>query len=92
MTETQHDPASGLARELKFAHELLECLQQEQAHLIQADIAALAACAERKDGIVGRMNALAAARMQALTGAGHPATEAGWPGWRSSRTQCARPG
>src|SRR5512133_1231068 len=90
MTETQHDPASGLARELKFAHELLECLQQEQAHLIQADIAALAACAERKDGIVGRMNALAAARMKALTGAGHPATEAGMLAWLAQQQDAVR--
>ena len=36
MTEAQH----CLVREMVLAHELLECLQQEQAHLIQADIEA----------------------------------------------------
>jgi len=77
MTEAQH----SLAPELETASELLECLQQEQAHLIQADIAALAACAERKNSLVDRMGTLAQARLQSLASAGHPATDAGMLDW-----------
>lgn len=81
MTEAQRNPAASLARELESARELLDCLQQEQAFLIQADIAALAACSERKNAIVGEMNLLAASRLQSLATAGHPATEAGMLAW-----------
>jgi flagella synthesis protein FlgN len=88
MTEAQ--PAASLTRELESARELHECLQQEQAHLIQADIAALAACSERKDAIVSRMNTLAAARLQSLADAGHPATEAGMLAWIASQQEPVR--
>lgn len=81
MTDTQHGPAHSLAQELDSARELLDCLRQEQSHLIKADIAALADCAERKTSLVGRMNALAAERLQALADAGHAATEAGMLAW-----------
>jgi flagella synthesis protein FlgN len=77
MTEAQH----SLTPELDTAGELLECLQQEQAHLIQADIAALAVCAARKNSLVGRMTTLAQARMQSLADADYPATEAGMLDW-----------
>jgi flagella synthesis protein FlgN len=77
MTEAQH----SLTPELDTAGELLECLQQEQAHLIQADIAALAVCAARKNSLVGRMTTLAQARLQSLAGAGYPATEDGMLDW-----------
>jgi flagella synthesis protein FlgN len=77
MTEAQH----SLTPELDTAGELLECLQQEQAHLIQADIAALAVCAARKNSLVGRMTTLAQARIQSLADAGYPATEAGMLDW-----------
>ena len=87
MTEAQHSPAASLAHELESARGLLACLQQEQAHLIQADIAALADCAERKNALVGRMTALAHLRMQALAGAGHPATEAGMLAWVADQPQ-----
>ena len=90
MTEAQHSPAASLAQELESARELLDCLQQEQAHLIQADIAALEACAERKNGLVGRMNMLAAARLQSLAGAGHPATEAGMLAWLEQQQDTVR--
>ena len=90
MNQAQHSPAASLAQELECARELLECLQQEQAHLIQADIAALAACAGRKDAVVGQMNVLAAARLQSLTGAGHPATEAGMLAWLAQQQDAVR--
>nr|WP_314630954.1 flagellar protein FlgN [uncultured Noviherbaspirillum sp.] len=81
MTEAQHSPAASLAQELASAQALLDCLQQEQAHLIQADIAALADCATRKNSLVEQMSALAKTRVQSLTRAGHPATEAGMLAW-----------
>ena len=90
MTEAQHSPAASLARELESARELIECLQQEQAHLIQADIAALATCSERKNAIVAQMNGLAAARLQSLAGAGHPATEAGMLAWLAGQQDSVR--
>src|SRR5438105_3750706 len=77
MTEAQH----SLTRELETAGELLECLQQEQAHLIQADIAALAVCAARKNTLVGSMTTLAQARLQFLADTGYPATDAGMLDW-----------
>jgi flagella synthesis protein FlgN len=90
MTEAQHSPATSLARELESAHELLDCLQQEQSHLVQADIAALADCAERKNSLVGQMTALAQARMQSLPAAGHPATEAGMLAWLAKQDDALR--
>ena len=90
MTEAQQSPAASLAQELESVRELLACLQQEQAHLIQADIAALAACAERKNGMVGRMNMLAASRLTALAGAGQPATEAGMLAWLATQQDAVR--
>jgi flagella synthesis protein FlgN len=86
MTEAQH----CLAQELVLAHELLECLQQEQAHLIQADIDALALCAERKNGIVTQLSALAQERTQALPAAGHAATDAGMLAWLAMQQAAVR--
>src|ERR1700712_285034 len=90
MTLAQHSPAASLAQELQAARELLECLQQEQAHLIQADIAALAVCAERKNKLVGRMTTLAEARLASLAGAGQPATEAGMLAWLAGQQDAVR--
>ena len=90
MTQAQHSPAASLAQELEAARELLGCLQQEQAHLIQADIAALAVCAERKNTLVGRMTALSEARLASLAGAGHPATEAGMLAWMTRQQDGVR--
>ena len=90
MSQAQHSPAASLADELESARELLACLQQEQSHLIQADIAALAVCAERKNTLVGRMTALAQARMTSLVSAGHPATEAGMLAWLAGQQDAVR--
>ena len=79
-----------LAQELVLAQELLECLQHEQAHLIQADIDALTLCAARKDGIVARLSALAETRMQALPAAGHAATDAGMLAWLAVQQSAVR--
>ena len=90
MTEAQHNPAAGLAHELEFARELLDCLRQEQTYLIQADVDALGACAARKNSLVEQMNMLAKARMQALTHAGHPVTEAGMLAWLAEQPDAVR--
>ena len=90
MTEMHRSPAAGLAQELELARELLECLQQEQACLIRADIVALGACATRKNSLVEQMNVLAKTRMQALTHAGHPVTEAGMLAWLAEQPDAVR--
>jgi flagella synthesis protein FlgN len=87
MTEAQHSPADSLAQEMASAQAMLDCLQQEQAHLIQADIAALAECATRKNSLVEQMSALAKTRAQALARAGHPATEAGMLAWLAGQPE-----
>ena len=90
MTEAQHGPAASLARERESARELLDCLQQEQTHLIQADLAALAECAERKNNLVREMTTLAQTRMQSLGRAGHPATESGMLAWLAEQQDAVR--
>lgn len=90
MTQAQHGPADSMAHELVCARELLECLQQEQSHLIQADIAALALGAERKNALVARMATLAQTRIQALAATGHAATDAGMLAWLAAQPQAVR--
>ena len=70
MNPAQHSPAAILASERELAHQLQQCLQQEQDELVRADVAALAQTAGRKAGIVDQMNSLAQARMQAVAAAG----------------------
>lgn len=90
MHPAQHSPFDSLAGELELASQLQDCLRQEQAELIRADVAALAQTAERKAGIVDRMNALARVRMQAVAAAGHPATEAGMLAWLAAQDGAVR--
>ncbi len=90
MTQAQHSPANSMAQELVSSRELLECLQQEQSHLIQADIAALALGAQRKNALVARMATLAQTRTQALAAAGHAATDAGMLAWLTVQPQAVR--
>jgi flagella synthesis protein FlgN len=90
MHAAQHSPAAGLSRERELAHQLQECLQQEQAELVRADVAALAQTANRKSGIVDQMNLLARSRMQAVAAAGHAATEAGMLAWLAAQDDAVR--
>ncbi|WP_194714861.1 flagella synthesis protein FlgN [Noviherbaspirillum soli] len=90
MHPAQHSPAAGLSRERELARQLQECLQQEQAELVRADVAALVQTAGRKSGIVDQMNLLAQARMQALAAAGHAATEAGMLAWLAAQDDAVR--
>jgi flagella synthesis protein FlgN len=90
MHPAQHSPAALIASELAFARQLQECLQQEQAELIRADVAALAQSAGRKTGLVDQMNLLAQSRMQAVAAAGHAATEAGMLAWLAGQDDAVR--
>ena len=90
MHPAQHSPAESLSRERELAHQLQECLQQEQAELVRADVAALAQTADRKSGIVDQMNLLARSRMQAVAAAGHAATEAGMLAWLAAQDDAVR--
>lgn len=90
MNPAQHSPAALLSSERELARQLQQCLQQEQAELVRADVAALAQTAGRKAGIVDQMNLLAQARMQAVAAAGHAATEAGMLAWLAAQGDAAR--
>lgn len=90
MNPAQHSPAAILASERELAHQLQQCLQQEQDELVRADVAALAQTAGRKAGIVDQMNSLAQARMQAVAAAGHAANEAGMLAWLAAQDDAVR--
>lgn len=90
MNPAQHSPAASLSSERELAQQLQQCLQQEQAELVRADVAALAQTAGRKAGIVDQMNLLARSRMQAVAAAGHAATEAGMLAWLAAQDDAAR--
>ena len=90
MHPAQHRPAALIASERDLARQLQECLQQEQAELVRADVTALAQTADRKSGIVDQMNMLARSRMQALAAAGHAATEAGMLAWLAAQDDAVR--
>jgi flagella synthesis protein FlgN len=90
MNPAQHSPVAILSSELELARQLQECLQQEQAELVRADVAALAQTAGRKAGIVNQMNLLAQSRMQAVAAAGHAATEAGMLAWLAAQDDAVR--
>lgn len=85
MSQTQPSPAANLSQELDFARQLQNCLRQEQAELIRADVDALAQTAERKTSIVNQMYTLAQSRLQALAAAGYPATDTGIVAWLATQ-------
>jgi flagella synthesis protein FlgN len=90
MNPAQHSPAVILSSERELAQQLQQCLQQEQAELVRADVAALAQSAERKNGIVEQMNSLAQSRLRAVAAAGHAATEAGMLAWLAAQDDAVR--
>lgn len=81
MEKPTDTPGQTLYEETRAARELTECLQQEQAQLVAADVDALPATTERKNQLVARMAELAGKRHKALAGAGFPASEAGMLAW-----------
>jgi flagella synthesis protein FlgN len=90
MNPAQHSPAVILSSERELAQQLQQCLQQEQAELVRADVAALAQTAERKNGIVEQMNSLAQSRLRAVAATGHAANEAGMLAWLAAQDDAVR--
>jgi flagella synthesis protein FlgN len=77
-----HAPVSiSFAPELELAHQMRECLLLEQAHLVSADVNALAAIPERKNAISSRLDALTDARLRELAASGYAPTAAGVQEW-----------
>ncbi|HZW11849.1 MAG TPA: flagellar protein FlgN [Noviherbaspirillum sp.] len=77
--------ADSLGEELKAGNILLQLLQQEQEHLINADLEALTRVTEEKAKIVAHMTELAQKRHRALGASGFEAGEAGMQAWLNSR-------
>lgn len=85
-------PAHNLTQELEAARSLLQALQQEQAHLIDADVDGVAKMTEEKSRIVVRMSELAKQRHLALASAGFDATESGMQAWINAQPPQANAG
>lgn len=75
------DPGAHLAREYEVTKALLTLLQQEQACLIEADVAGVTDLLNEKSMLVAQASDLAAARHHALAAAGFDASEAGMHSW-----------
>jgi flagella synthesis protein FlgN len=82
-------PADSLKDEHNAATLLLQLLQQEQAHLINADVEGLSVLTEEKAKIVARMSELAIRRHKTLAVAGFEEREAGMQAWLKSRAATA---
>jgi flagella synthesis protein FlgN len=78
-------PADTLSQEQQAAKVLVDCLQQEQALLIAADIEGLSLLTEKKASVVFQMSELATTRHRALAAIGHPASETGMQSWLAER-------
>ncbi|GAB3537544.1 hypothetical protein GCM10027343_00990 [Noviherbaspirillum agri] len=79
-------PADSLGEELKAGNVLLQLLQQEQEHLINADLEALNRLTEEKAKVVAHMTELAQQRHRALGASGFEGGESGMQAWLNSRT------
>lgn len=82
-------PMDSLGAELDAIRCLLPLLQQEQTHLISANIEELTALTEEKAKIVAHMAALAERRHHALAAAGYTADEAGMQAWLDASADAA---
>ena len=78
-------PADTLPQEQQAAKVLIDCLQQEQALLIAADIEGLSLLTEKKAAVVSLMSELATTRHRALSAVGHHASETGMQSWLAGR-------
>lgn len=83
------NPAAHLAQEIEAADRLVALLQQEQEHLIKADIDGLTAVTEEKTRAVSAMSELAMARHRSLAASGLAATEEGMQQWIKSLAPAA---
>jgi flagella synthesis protein FlgN len=75
------NPAASLEQERSAIENLLTVLRQEQMHLIDADVDAMAGVTPEKSRIATEMSELATRRHQTLAAAGFAATEPGMQAW-----------
>lgn len=76
--------------ELEAARQLHGCLQREQAHLVEADLRALAVDTDQKNGLVAHLDMLAQQRMQAIAESGYPETDEGVQAWLKTQNDAVR--
>lgn len=81
---SQSSVADIFASELAAAREMRDCLLREQAHLISADVGALASIPAQKNEIVLRLNKIAHARNLALSASAFEMTDVGMQQWLAS--------
>lgn len=74
-------PIASLREEQRVITALLDVLQQEQRHLVAADIDGLTELTPKKSALVNDMAVLAGQRHNALGAAGYKAEEAGMDAW-----------
>ena len=75
------DLCAQLEREYEITDALLTLLRQEQASLVEADVASMTDLLNEKALLVARATDLAVARHHALAAAGFEASEAGMQAW-----------
>ncbi len=74
-----------IEQESKAMQHLLELIQQEQALLVEANVDGMHAITVEKASAVARMTELVNTRLQTLTAAGYPQSNAGMQTWLSSQ-------
>lgn len=79
-------PASSLNEEIALTAELVGILQQEQAHLVAADINGLVAITEQKSRVVSGISELTLQRYSRLARSGYKAMEGGMRAWLDATT------
>lgn len=84
MTQHGASPARTLEEELAGARRLLSLLQQEQKHLIEADIEQLERLTEEKAVVVASLFELAKARHDSLRTSGYRGAESDMQAWLDS--------
>jgi flagella synthesis protein FlgN len=78
------NPAARLGEERDAAHNLLQLLEQEQAHLVDADVDGLSRLTEEKAKTAAQMSELAKHRHGLLEAAGFALSESGMQAWLNS--------
>lgn len=89
MQNPGNSPADSLGKELDAGKALLTLLQQEQQHLVNADLDGLTRVTEEKTRAVACMTELAQGRHRALAAQGFEAGETGMRDWLNTRAAAA---
>ena len=84
MTTLDTSPADCLGKELETAQRLLQLLEQEETHLVNADVDRLSMVIEEKANAAMQMSELAKLRHTLLGSAGFEASDAGMQAWLNS--------